>query len=293
MSRIETLDHITAWDVSPAEADRERAVTALEDGHVVYFPHLAFTLEAEEQAFLTPDCTDGKSKNVSYDPAQDAVRGTSLEGPRRDRITAMMRRYGDLTQAFLGALLPPYADALERARTSYRPVQVKGRSSSNKKDDTRLHVDAFPSRPNQGRRIMRVFSNVNPEGRPRVWSVGEEFEPYARRFLSTVPRQVPGSARVMQWLGITKSLRTPYDHTMLNLHDNGKADDDYQANSPQERVEFPPGSTWVVFTDQVLHAAHEGQYLFEQTFHLDVNDLVRPDTAPLRQLERLTGRTLV
>ena len=293
MSRIETLDHITAWDVPPGEADRERAVTALEDGYVVYFPNLAFTLDAEEQAFLTPDCTDGKSKNVSYDPAQDAVRGTSVEGPRRERITAMMRRYGDLTQAFLCALLPPYADALERARTSYRPVQVKGRSSSNKKDDTRLHVDAFPSRPNQGRRIMRVFSNVNPQGQPRVWSVGEGFEPYARRFLPTVPRQLPGSARVMQWLGITKSLRTPYDHTMLNLHDNGKADDDYQANSPQQRVEFPPGSTWVVFTDQVLHAAHEGQYLFEQTFHLDVNDLVRPDTAPLRQLERLTGRTLV
>lgn len=293
MNRIETLDHISAWDEPVGEADQERAVTALEDGLVVYFPHLAFPLDGEEQAFLTPDCTDGKAKNVSYDPARDAVRGSSLEGARRERLTAMMRRYGDLSERFLHSLLAAYGDALERARTSYRPVQVKGRSSSNKKDDTRLHVDAFPSRPNQGKRIMRIFTNVNPQGQARVWHVGEAFEPYARRFLPSVPRQMPGSGRAMQWLGITKSLRTPYDHTMLNLHDNGKADDDYQANSPQERFDFPPGSTWMVYTDQVLHAALEGQYLFEQTFHLEVSALVRQETAPLRQLERLTGRALV
>ena len=43
-----------------------------------------------------------------------------------------------------------------------------GRRTSWRKDDTRLHVDAFPTRPMRGRRIMRLFSNVHPGELPRV-----------------------------------------------------------------------------------------------------------------------------
>lgn len=292
MDVLETFDRIKSWAGPFDEADREQALKALEGGKVLYFPALAFDLEPDEKAFLTPDCTDGKAKNVSYDPDEDAVRGTALEGAERARLAEMMRRYGDAAQQFLLTLIPAYRGNLERARTSYRPVEIKGRASSNKKDDTRLHVDAFPSRPNHGRRIMRVFTNVNPDGQARVWHVGEPFDQFAQHFLPTVPRQMPGSARLMQWVGITKSLRTPYDHAMLNMHDNGKLDDDYQTHAPKVRIEFPPGSTWIVYTDQVLHAALEGQYVFEQTFHLDVDRLAQPESAPLRRLERLTGRVL-
>jgi hypothetical protein len=49
----------------------------------------------------------------------------------------------------------------------------------------------------------------------------------------------------------------------------------------------------VVFTDQVLHAAMDGQYLFEQTFHIPVAAQRQPDLSPLRTLERLSGRALV
>lgn len=293
MDILETFNRIQAWTGPFDDADRELALTALEGGKVLYFPALAYELEAGERVFLTPDCTDGKAKNISYDPLEDAVRGTALADDERTKLAAMMRRYGDVAQQFVRSLIPAYQSGLERARTSYRPVEVKDRVSSNKKDDTRLHVDAFPSRPNHGRRIMRIFTNVNPEGKARVWNVGEPFDQFAQRFLPTVPRQMPGSARLMKWLGITKSLRTPYDHTMLNLHDNGKLDDDYQTHGPKQRVEFPPGSTWMVYTDQVLHAALEGQYVFEQTFHLDVDRLGSPESAPLRRLERLTGRVLV
>lgn len=52
-------------------------------------------------------------------------------------------------------------------------------------------MDAFPSRPNYGKRILRVFANINPEGAPRVWRVGEDFESVARQFL---PRAKPYSA---------------------------------------------------------------------------------------------------
>ena len=62
-------------------------------------------------------------------------------------------------------------------------MQVSTRKQSVRADDRRLHVDAFPSRPNYGERILRVFTNVNPDGEPRVWRVGEPFEDVAPRFL--------------------------------------------------------------------------------------------------------------
>lgn len=51
----------------------------------------------------------------------------------------------------------------------------KFRRAVGRADDRRLHVDAFPTRPNYGERILRVFANVNPAGVPRAWRVGEPF----------------------------------------------------------------------------------------------------------------------
>ncbi|HET8701919.1 MAG TPA: Kdo hydroxylase family protein [Nitrococcus sp.] len=293
MEVLETFADATQWSSPNDEAAQARAVSAIEGGKILYFPALAFPMDDVERVFLSSDCTDGKAKNISYDPRVGTVQGTSCSGAQKTLLVGMMRRYGDCAQQLLLGLIPGYRPGLERARTSYRPVEVEGRQMSRKKNDALLHVDAFPSRPNQGRRIMRVFTNVNPHGRSRVWHVGEPFEAFATKFLPTVSPPRPGAARLLQWSGLTKSLRTRYDHTMLQLHDNGKLDDAYQTNAPRERVEFPPGATWIVYTDQVLHAALAGQYVFEQTFHLDVESLTQPATSPLRVLERLTGRPLV
>jgi hypothetical protein len=80
---------------------------------------------------------------------------------------------------------------------------------------------------------------------------------------------------------------------MLNLHDHAKLDTDYQRSMPKQRVEFPSGSTWVVYTDRVMHAALGGQFLCEQTFYLPVAAMQREHHAPLRVLERLWQRQLV
>jgi 3-deoxy-D-manno-oct-2-ulosonic acid (Kdo) hydroxylase len=53
-----------------------------------------------------------------------------------------------------------------------------------------------------------------------------------------------------------------------------------------------PGTTWIVYSDQVQHAAMGGQHMLEQTFTLDVEHQWRPETSPLRTLERLRGRPL-
>jgi len=155
-----------------------------------------------------------------------------------------------------------------------------------------LHVDAFPSRPMRGRRILRFFANVSPASERR-WQVGEPFEDFARAFLPRLRPHFGGKSWLYGKLGVTHGRRSPYDELMLSLHDAAKLDSEFQQNSPQSAVSFPPGSCWLVFTDMVLHAALGGEFALEQTFHLDVDELAEPDLAPIRVLERLSGRTLI
>jgi hypothetical protein len=272
----------------------ERAVTALEAGKLILLPRLAFPFDDREGGLLSRDCTNGKSKNISYDPCSGGhAKGSGFQGEDLRRLDTVMARYARRSRELVGALFPRYAPFLEQARTSFRPIRVEGRTTSPRKDDTRLHADAFPSSPTQGRRILRVFSNVNPEGLPRLWHVGEPFHAYARRFLPGIHRPWPGSSWLLEQLGITKGQRSAYDDLMLQLHDRGKLDAEYQRTAPFTRVELPSGSTWIVYSDQVVHAALAGQYLLEQTFHLPIDAMMNAETAPLRVLERLCGRRLV
>jgi len=80
---------------------------------------------------------------------------------------------------------------------------------------------------------------------------------------------------------------------MLQLHDRVKADMAYQRDTQQLAVDFAPGTTWVVYSDQVLHAAMGGQFMMEQTFYLESTDMLTPASAPLAVLQRLLGRPLL
>jgi hypothetical protein len=80
---------------------------------------------------------------------------------------------------------------------------------------------------------------------------------------------------------------------MLQLHDKAKLDDQWQSSAPKSRLSFPAGSTWVVYTDSVLHAAIGGQHAFEQTYLMPVAGMADERRSPLRILERLTGQALV
>jgi len=264
----------------------------VEAGEVLRFPYLPFTLLESELRFRDPRWADGKAKNISVRWPSGEMRGAVGNAGELAALKAMITRYAEQSEAFALRLFPHYRGHLSRGNTSFRPVNVTGRVTSWRKDDTRLHVDAFPSNPMQGTRLLRVFCNVNPTGRPRAWRVGEPFEDHAKRYLPTIRQPLPGSAWLLEQTGITKRRRTEYDHVMLQLHDRAKADKAFQQGSPQAHVDFAPGTTWVVFSDQVLHAAMGGQHMMEQTFYLDVAHQQRPEASPRGTLERLLGREL-
>ncbi|HET7237830.1 MAG TPA: Kdo hydroxylase family protein, partial [Terrimicrobiaceae bacterium] len=192
MNSIEILD--LGRGLASISADlQDRAADSLESGKVLFLPHYGFQVTDAERNLLSPGVVN-KSKNVSYDPRTGAVGGTALAGSDADLLRDMIARYSNFAQDLLLTLIPRYKDGTIRARTSFRPVEIEGRVTSWRKDDTRLHVDSFPSAPTSGKRILRVFANVNPEGRSRVWRLGEPFEQMARRFLPSIKRPLPGSA---------------------------------------------------------------------------------------------------
>ena len=290
MNPVQTFE-ITSWEEAFPPALQNQAISALESGQVLFLPHLSFNLSPTETRFLSPMWSDGKSKNISYDG--QAIKGAQGAESDLEQLKTMIARFANQSTRLVADLFPKYVPHLGHGRTSFRPFEVEQRASSYKKDDKRLHVDAFPSRPTHGERILRVFANINPDNRPRIWRVGEPFESLANHYLPQIKQPFPGSAWLMDKLGITKGRRSEYDHIMLNLHDKMKADMDYQKNGPQQELALPAGCAWIVFSDQVLHAAMSGQYMLEQTFHLPLTALHNQQTAPLKVLERLTGRPLV
>ena len=291
MDPITTLD-VEQWDAALPAATAAAATRELEAGSVLFFPCLNFALAENERRFLSPQWVAGSAKNVSYDARANVIGYTSATGDDRTQLAAMMARFAQHAHAFVLNLCPCYGQFLRRGLTSFRPVETRGRKTSRRKDDTRLHVDAFASRPIQGLRILRVFSNVNPRNEPRIWEIGESFDAVARRFAERVPPQFPGSAWLLEKTGIAKGRRSAYDHVMLNLHDRAKLDDEYQRTTARTHFEFPAQSTWVVFTDRVMHAALAGQFLLEQTFYLPVTAMQDERHAPLRILEALYRRQL-
>lgn len=282
------------WDENFSTTTKSIAVDNLEFGRILFFPELHFSLLPHEKNLLSPDHADPHSKNISYHPDQHKLWGVQrLTDRERLQLKTMLDRYFRCAQSLVNNLLSRYCEHLIVGRTSFRPVQISGRKTSYRKDDKRLHVDAFPSAPNQGKRILRVFCNINPNQEDRVWRVGEPFEKVAHHFLPQIKKPLPGSAAFLRFLKITKSYRTHYDHYMLNLHDNMKANEAYQKEAAQQQICFPANSSWIVQTDHVSHAAMQGQYVLEQTFYLPVRAMQDETQSPLRILERMLMQKLV
>jgi hypothetical protein len=291
MTKVQQISG-SGWRDAPPAGVVAAAESALEAGDVIFLPELSFRVEPEEAVIFTPSIL-GSSKNASYDPSTGRLGGTTAAGPDADMLRAFIHRFSESAAALVAQVCPTYGDRLVRGRASFRPAEIAGRQSSWRKDDTRLHVDSFPATPTGGRRILRVFSNVNPEGRPRAWRLGDDFEAVARRFAPQLRVPLPGVGHLLALARVTRTPRSAYDALMLQLHDCMKGDEVFQRQSPQTRVDLPAGSTWMAFTDQVSHAATAGQYQLEQTFLLPVEAMREPERSPLRVLERIKQRPLV
>jgi hypothetical protein len=280
----------------------------IEDGDIIVFEQTPFEFSKEDRDFLLSQKQSGLKvhKNVSYRPKEDILRGDACETPEdNQRLHDIMRRYSGQVTKFLSRFLAPYAPHWTLDFASYRPLEEKGRDLPLHKRNDLMHVDAFPSRPTFGGRILRVFTNINTQ-RPRVWETTDKFPMLVKTFAdgAGLPAfaKESGSASeklrktfapVFRAVGVKGMDRSAYDRFMLKFHDYLKENTDYQTKWAKIRMEFPPGSTWMVYTDQVPHAAISGQFMTEQTFIIPVKAMVTPERCPLRVLEKHCGKALV
>ena len=278
------------------------AARALEEGDILFFRATPFELTAAERAFLLErrQTDAGYHKNIAYRPSADRVTGVARQnGEDARQLKKLLRGYSERVVAFTAALLPRYAARWRIDFASFRPQEEAGRQLSRHARNDLLHVDSFPTRPTHGDRIFRVFTNVHPQA-PRVWRTAETFPELAGRFalssgiLGRVTR--PGVARSIlsaaRRVGLPVRARPAYDEFMHRFHNYLKESDAYQEAARSERIAFPPGSTWMVFTDAVTHSVLSGQYALEQTLLVARDSLMFPETAPISVLERIAGRAM-
>jgi hypothetical protein len=271
---------------------RPEWIQALESGKVLHFSNLEFVVSDEEKSLFIPEIQNSKARNISVG-ADNVLKGAQGNEHTQKKLRELILRYRNLANSLINTLVPKYSPYLKVSPTSFRPFNIEDRKQSWRADDRRLHVDAFATRPNYGERILRVFMNVNPEGKPRVWRVGDNFENIAHQFIPSIKPYSSVQAKILNKLGLTKTLRSEYDHMMLQIHDVMKSNEGYQKNSPQTEFKFLPGSVWVCFSDQTSHAAMSGQFMMEQTYNLPFDALYDSISSPLAILSRITKRKLV
>jgi hypothetical protein len=272
----------------------------LESGDILYFPRTPFVLTDEERAFLLAQRQSGASfhKNISFRPAEDRLRGVDQKDAAEwQRMHQTMRAYSARAVAFMASFLSRYAIDWKVDYASFRPIEEEGRKVALRSRNDLIHIDSFPSRPSHGDRLLRIFTNLHPE-RARVWVTSDPFEQLAWRYAGKagLPHPPGGLARlrsralrVLSTLGVPVVDRPPYDQFMLRFHHYLKESETFQQECPKSRWEFPPDSSWIVFTDTTSHSCISGQFALEQTFIVRRKSLVCPERAPIAILERITG----
>jgi 3-deoxy-D-manno-oct-2-ulosonic acid (Kdo) hydroxylase len=274
----------------------------LEAGNILYFPATPFAISEEDRAVLLgqKQTSGAFHKNVAYRPAEDRVTGLDKsESVEAEKLRGILQHYSQSAAKFLGELLPPYAGKWKLDYASYRPIEEKGRPARLHARNDLPHVDAFPTRPTNGDRILRLFTNINPVEN-RVWITAPPFAAIAPHFANSVglptrPGTNPFSSALRgigRALNLPGARRSPYDQFMHECHNAMKEDAEFQRSAPKQQWEFPPNSTWIVLTDCVSHAVLSGRYALEQTFIISRNAMVRPEIAPAEILERLAGYPL-
>ena len=302
------LGLITIADWNGSDAQARQWCAQLEAGEILYFPRSPIAFARTDLEFLLGQQQTDSSlhKNIAYKPVLDKLSGVdtkSADAVAVARLQSIMRWYSHEVMEFLGGFLKPYQRRWRLDYASFRPQEEQGRDLALRKRNDLLHTDAFPTRPTHGARILRFFNNIHPT-RTRDWVVSDPFAETVKRF---VPREIalPGNegwaARAVKSLArgvglgaaIPSLKRSPYDDFMMRFHNFLKENASYQASCAKYEWKFPPGSSWMVYTDTVPHAVLAGQYALEQTLLVAPEAMVAPESSPLRVLEGMAGVKLV
>jgi hypothetical protein len=285
---------------SPTLASERDLAEALERGEVIQYPVCPFPLPRHEdlQFLLAQRLASRAHKNIGYDPRTEKVTSFRRSSPEQARrLRELFAAFSEGVTRWLAGTLPRYASGWQLDRISYRPEEEATRRLRRTARNDLLHVDAFPSRPTNGWRILRVFANINPS-EPRVWVTAEPFARLLARFGRQVGLPDAGGPGLLGRLrdGVlglfqgARRRRSAYDAFMLRMHNFLKANDEFQRHGPDKRLwHFQPGCAWLAITDTASHAVLSGRFALEHSYFLDPATLADPDESPPALLRRACG----
>ncbi|MBI1917391.1 MAG: Kdo hydroxylase family protein [Planctomycetes bacterium] len=276
----------------------------LERGEVVYYPACPFPLldEADRAFLLGQELGRAAHKNISYDPGTGRAGGFARRSAEQvNRLHRLLATFSDRATQWLGQALPRYRDGWRLDRVSFRPVEEATRVARLSARNDLLHVDAFPTRPTNGWRLLRVFVNINPSDE-RVWVTSEPFARLLKRYGEQAG--LPGRANHLGWASRlletslrlfrpARAARSIYDSFMLRFHHFLKRCEDLQEHGLKHVWNFPPGSAWLAMTDTVSHAVLRGRFALEHSYFVDPETLALPEESPAALLARACGRPVL
>jgi hypothetical protein len=277
----------------------------LEANHIVYFPRSPVPLPDERALrYLRAELPSQlRLKNVSYHPDKQSLSGLKADQETCDRTAGILREHLDGVTAFLSGIMPRLFEG-RTGKTSFRPIQERGRNLKPHASNELVHIDAGAYGATNGDRILRFFVNVN-EGEDRVWaSKGPIQDVLDRHGISAGLLDRAGNLNVridksFADHALTFAVRalsrfnplaqaldsSPYDRAMRRLHNYMKDSEEYKSDQRgYEEIRFPPGSAWMVFTDGVSHASLSGQFALVTTMVAKRADLRYPHFAPYNLL---------
>ena len=291
-----------------AAIDQSSMEERLERGDVVYFPICPFLLpEGDDRRFLLEQQLGGRvHKNIGYDPRSGKAGGfLRRDAVQAERLRSLLAGFSRTTTEWLAQTLPRYSRGWQLDRVSFRPEEEATRRLRLTARNDLLHVDAFPSRPTNGWRILRVFANVNLT-EPRIWITSDPFAKLLERYgaeaglpgRTSSARALSGalgriSTGMLRIFRPNRQARSDYDEFMLRFHNFLKASDEFQERCRKRFWKFPPGSAWLVITDTASHAALRGRFALEHSYFLAPETLTLPDESPAAYLARACGHQVL
>jgi hypothetical protein len=289
---------------SAAPAEPADLPVLLERGEVVYYPRCPFPLpeQADLSFLLGQELGRAAHKNISYHPGTGRASGFARRSAEQvHRLRRVLAAFSDRTTEWLGQTLPRYRPGWRLDRVSFRPVEEATRVARLSARNDLLHVDAFPTRPTNGWRLLRVFVNINPSD-ARVWVTSEPFSRLLQRYGEEAG--LPGRTNRLSWASRLletslrlfrpgRAARSVYDSFMLRFHHFLKGCDELQEHGLKRVWNFPPGSAWLAMTDTVSHAVLRGRYALEHSYFVDPETLALPEESPPSLLARACGRPVL
>ena len=272
---------------------RSRTSTAaLERGNVLFLPDLPFDRRRREPRYLfagDPVVEQEHQLRSGVGPRgrHHARRRTArAPGPADVPVQRPARTPGRQPVSRISA-----RDLSGRARASGRRKSPDGRRRGARTTPGSTWT-AFPASPVQGRRILRVFSNVNPTARPVAGASAAISTRVAARFARRCPCRCPGSGALLQLLRVTKTRRTA-----VRRADAAAARSDEGGRGVPERIAAEPGRfAGRINVDGVHRSGEPRGDERAVSARADVPAAGRrdgePERSPLRILERLKGRAL-